>query len=81
MTAHNLQTTLNSAQEHIVIYLRKHLLTLLIRYRFSADKTLKIYQKLIRNYIQLESFAKCRDRLQKERFLFPARRQSGVYEL
>ena len=25
-TAHNLQTTLNSAQEHIVIYLRKHLL-------------------------------------------------------
>ena len=25
-TAHNLQTTLNPAQEHIVIYLRKHLL-------------------------------------------------------
>ena len=25
-TAHNLQTTLSSAQEHIVIYLRKHLL-------------------------------------------------------
>ena len=32
-------------------------------------------------WILEESFAQCRDRLQKELFLFPARRQSGVYSL
>ena len=61
------------------------MLALILRYSWRGISTLRQSQpesdsQAPKIAAQPESFAQCRDRLQKEQFLFPARRQSGVYE-